>query len=330
MKATTETTKKRTKKVNTDWFEITKRAWLPINKNTVDTKFVPKEVPFESSDKKKLLEQVGIAVGQGKPVLLIGETGTGKTSLVRHLAYKTNNAFVRVNHNGGTTIEDLAGRWLIDGSGQTVWVDGLLVEAMKNGYWFDADEINVAGADINFIYHSLLDDDGRVILAEKGNEVVIPHKNFRFFATMNPPSEYAGGKEMNKALVDRFVVCKVDFAAPDVERDILVARTGIPADVAENMVRCAGEVRIMHQKEEVHFVFSTRTLLQWADMFKVYKRYILAAETTVLNKIGGDDFEAIRDLMGLNFKALDEKTKKATAGGSADAETVEPEDATSF
>lgn len=300
--------------------EITKRVWLPVNKNTVDPSFLPKEISFE--DNKKTLEQVAVAISFNMPVLLIGETGTGKTSLVRHIAFKTKNAFVRVNHNGGTTVEDIVGRWIINQSGETVWVDGILVEAMKKGYWFLADEINAAGAEINFIYHSLLDDDNRVLLAEKGNEVVIPHENFRFFGGMNPPTEYAGTKELNKALLSRFIVVKTDFPAPDVEAKILTERTGLPKLHAERMVETAGQIRIMHGKGEVQYVFSTRDLLMWAVMFMVYKKYMLSAEMTVLNKIGSDDVESIRDLMALNLLPHD-NVKKATKKG--EVETPEPE-----
>lgn len=36
-----------------------------------------------------LLEQLAVCVSQGEPVLLVGETGTGKTSAVQHLARAT-------------------------------------------------------------------------------------------------------------------------------------------------------------------------------------------------------------------------------------------------
>lgn len=297
------------------WFKVSKRVSLPVNKEHVDEKFIPKEIVFE--DSKKVMEQIAVAVSYAMPILLIGETGTGKTSIVRHLARNTKNAFVRVNHNGGTSIEDIAGRWTINSKGQTEWVDGLLIEAMKKGFWYLADEINAAGAEINFIYHSLLDDDGRVTLVEKGNEVVIPHPNFRFFGAMNPPTEYAGTKELNKALMSRFMVAKVDFPPPKVEAKILVSRTGISEDTAERMVRFAGEVRALHGKEEIRFVLSTRDLLMWASMFKVYKKYLTSAEMTVLNKVTQEDFEVLKDSMALNFKTLDDKVQ---ASGVADAD----------
>jgi len=285
------------------WFKISRRAALLVNKEHVDEAFIPKDLAYE--DNKKTVEQVAIAIAHHMPVLLIGETGTGKTSLVRHLASKTNNAFVRVNHNGGTTIEDIAGRWVINKDGETVWLDGILIEAMKKGFWFLADEINAASAEVNFIYHSLLDDDGRVLLAEKGNEVVIPHPNFRFFGAMNPPAEYAGTKELNKALISRFMVVQVDFPAPKTEQKILMERTGIEEDVAERMVRFAGEVRVNHAKEQIRFVLSTRDLLMWGMMYKVYKKYMLSAEMSIINKIPQDDYESVKDMLTLNFKELD-------------------------
>lgn len=299
------------------WFKVSKRVSLLINKEHVDENFIPKQIVFE--DNKKIVEQVAVAISYKTPILLIGETGTGKTSLVRHLAFSTKNAFVRVNHNGGTSVEDIVGRWIVEG-GDTKWVDGILIEAMKKGYWFLADEINAAGAEINFIYHSLLDDDGRVILAEKGNEVVIPHSNFRFFGAMNPPTEYAGTKELNKALMSRFMVARVDFPPPKVEQKILVDRAKVEPDIAERMVRFAGEVRTMHGKDEVHFVLSTRDLLMWATMFKVYKKYLTSAEMTVLNKISQDDYDAIKDMMALHFKTQDDNK---VASGAVEPEEVE-------
>lgn len=300
---------------------ITPRVFLPINTRDVEEKFVPKEVSFEENT--KLLEQIGLAIGRNMPVLLVGETGTGKTSLIRHLAFRTHNAFVRVNHNGGTTVEDIVGRWTII-DGQTVWIDGLLVQAAKKGYWYLADEMNAAGAEINFLYHSLLDDDGYLVLAEKGDEVVIPHPNFRFFGSINPSSDYSGVKEMNKALLDRFIVVKVDFPDPVTEARILVQRSKIKEDVAQKMVQFAGQVRIMKQKEDIDFVFSTRSLIMWADMYKIYKKYIVAAETTFINKIAPKDVEAINVILGLSFQNEDDRATKKKTEEDANTSTEVP------
>lgn len=297
------TSKKITQTID-EMFVVSPKVSLVVNQEIIaNQNFVPKDIKFE--DNRHSLEQVAISIEHHIPVLLIGETGTGKTSLVRHLAHKTKNAFVRVNHNGGTTVEDIVGRYLIDEKG-TRWVDGVLIEAMKKGYWYLADEINAASAEINFVYHSLLDDDGRVVLVEKDHEVVIPHPNFRFFGAMNPPTDYAGTKELNKALLSRFGVVKIDFCPPDIEAKIVVDRTGVTDIVAANMVKCAVDIRSLHAKQKSRFVLSTRDLIMWAMMYKVYGKYITAAETSVLNKVGEEDFQSIKDLLGLNLKAHDD------------------------
>jgi cobaltochelatase CobS len=309
----------KTKTKNDTLFKVSNRVRLPINTAKIaHPEFIPKNIPYV--DNKKVVEQVAVSVARGMPVLLIGDTGTGKTSLVRHLAYNTKNAFVRVNHNGGTSVEDIVGRFTINENGHTEWVDGVLIEAMKNGYWFHCDEINAASPEINFVYHSLLDDDGKVVLVEKGHEVVVPHPNFRFFAAMNPPADYAGTKELNKALMSRFSVVNVDFASPKIEAEIVAARTGVDVDVAKNMVEFAGQIRASHAKGTISFVLSTRDLIMWAEMFKVYGRYTQSAETAVLNKVTDpDEHTTVSDTMGLRLKSFDDALK----AGEEKVEAVE-------
>ena len=250
------------------------------------------------------MEQVAVGVMENMPVLLMGETGTGKTSLIRDLAAKTNNGFRRVNHTGGTSVDDIVGKILFNKEG-TYWVDGVLLQAMRSGDWFDADEINAASADVLFVYHSLLDDDGYIVLPENGGEIVKPHPDFRFFATMNPSADYHGVKELNKALMSRFLAIKTDFPNPKVESSILVERTGVTQEVADKMVAFAGEIRGTHAKEKIQYVLSTRDLLQWGRLYQIYGKYMVSAEMTVLNKVGLDDFNVVKDLLSLHFSNLD-------------------------
>lgn len=292
---------------NPQSFRISPRVSLP--QNASPSPFTPKAMNFE--DHKHILEQVAISINSNLPVLLIGETGSGKTSLIRYLAAKTGHGFRRVNHNGATTTDDIVGKLLLNEKG-TFWVDGALVDAMRKGDWYLADEINAAPAEVNFAYHSLLDDDGYLVLSEHNGEIVRPHPSFRFFAAMNPSSDYAGTKELNKALLSRFLVIKTDFPAPKVEEAILKNRTGISAEQAKKLVSFAAEVRINHAKGKTNFVVSTRDLLMWAKMLTIYGKYIVSAEISVLNKVGEDDFESIKDLLGLHFKNLDTGKQEQT------------------
>lgn len=281
-------------------FFITKDVSLPVN--TDGRSFVPPETHFV--DHGGLMEQVGNAIKENMPVLLVGETGTGKTSLIRYLANKTGNGFRRNNYNGSTTPDDVIGKILINKDG-TYWVDGVLIDAMRNGYWYLADEINGAPPEILFSINSLLDDDGYIVLAENNGEIVRPHPNFRFFAAMNPSEDYAGAREMNKALMSRFVVFNVGYPTPSIEAGILKERTGIREAHADLMVKFANELRATHRNKKIQFAISTRDLIQWARMYNFYGKFIVSAQSTVLNKTSRDDETAVKDHLAMHFKEID-------------------------
>lgn len=56
-----------------------------------------------------LLERVGRCVQLNEPVLLVGETGVGKTAAVSYLATMTGNTLVTVNLSQQTDSTDLLG-----------------------------------------------------------------------------------------------------------------------------------------------------------------------------------------------------------------------------
>lgn len=56
-----------------------------------------------------LLERIAVAVQENEPVLLVGETGVGKTSSVQYLAYQTNHKLVVINMNNQSDVSDLIG-----------------------------------------------------------------------------------------------------------------------------------------------------------------------------------------------------------------------------
>ena len=177
---------------------------LPVREDG-SSPFVPPPQFYISAD--GALEKVMWAVAHNLPVLLIGETGVGKTLLIRHLAHETHNGLRRVNLNGMTTVDEFVGKLMINDSG-TYWSNGVLVQAMEAGDWLLIDEINACLPEIAFCLHSLLDDDRMIVLTEYDGRTIRPHSNFRLFATMNPSEDrkYGGTKPLNEALLARFRV----------------------------------------------------------------------------------------------------------------------------
>lgn len=70
---------------------------------------------------------------------------------------------------------------------------GVLIDAMRKGYWIILDELNLAPTDVLEALNRLLDDNRELFIAET-QEVVKAHPRFMLFATQNPPGLYGGRK----------------------------------------------------------------------------------------------------------------------------------------
>lgn len=253
-------------------------------------------------------ELLNVAVEDDLPTLLVGETGTGKTSLIRELADKFGQTYTRFSITGETTVDDFVGKYILK-DGETKWQDGILLTAIKKGHFLVVDEINAALPEILFVLHSLLDDDKYVIVPQKDNSTVKPHKKFRFFATMNPVDEYAGTKELNKAFHSRFaMVISVQYPAVSIETKILQDRTGVSIHDARKMVDVAVNIRKAKNSETVFYTMSTRDLLYWGkllDKLGIHRAFRVA----VKNKATGDEgeIEKIYQKTFTDYKKVDEK-----------------------
>ena len=101
------------------------------------------------------------------------------------------------------------------------WQDGLVVMAMRNGWWIVLDELNLAEPQILERLNSVLEREPTLVLTEHDNTVfgrggVPVHPNFRVFATMNP-AEYAGRSALSPAYRDRWRGYR--FVDPPAESD---------------------------------------------------------------------------------------------------------------
>ncbi|MBU6293618.1 MAG: AAA family ATPase [Planctomycetes bacterium] len=161
------------------------------------------------------LRHVAVSVLMNEPCLLEGETSTSKTSTIEYLASLLGQPIVRINLNGQTDTGELLGRFVpneLAGEGQSQagwrWQDGLVIQALRNGWWLLLDEINLAETQILERLNSLLEAHPSLVLTEHGNEIFgdngTPiHPDFRIFGTMNP-AEYAGRSVMSPAYKDRW------------------------------------------------------------------------------------------------------------------------------
>ena len=237
-------------------------------------------------------------------VLLLGETGSGKTHLVRHFAYKKSLPYVRVNLNGGTTADELIGHWVPKKEGGFRWQDGVLTMFVRNGGVVALDEVNACPAEILFSLHSLTDDERTLTLTSKDGEVVRAHPNFFLVATMNP--DYEGTRPLNAAFKDRFKV-KLFF-----DYDIAVEKELIDD---ESTLQLAAKLRLMKAKGELVTPVSTRMLLYYRSNNELFGRTL--ATELFLNNFEAYEREAIKNVVEMMAKQSSQlpagqKTKKVT------------------
>lgn len=258
-----------------------------------------------NNDTKKRLE---VAIKANVSTLIIGETGCGKTTIVRDLAETSNADVIRFNMTGETSVDEFVGKYTL-AQGETVWQDGILLQAVKQGKWLVVDEINVALPEILFVLHSLLDDDRSLTVANHDGELVKPHKSFRFFATMNPVEEYAGTKDLNKAFLSRFGMV-LTMTYPDAKTEAkVVKRAGIDDQTADKLVDVGVTIRKAKAEGKVYYTCSTRDVIQWAALIPELGMQH-AFEVTILGKAAADA-PAVREIYQQVIGQWDEAEAKS-------------------
>ncbi|KAF5102622.1 hypothetical protein D0Z00_000332 [Geotrichum galactomycetum] len=140
---------------------------------------------------KNLLNLIRASAGGKFPILIQGPTSSGKTSMINFLAKKTGHKFVRINNHEHTDLQEYLGSYVSDSQGRLTFQEGVLVEAVRNGYWIVLDELNLAPTDVLEALNRLLDDNRELFIPET-QEIVRPHPDFMLFATQNPPGLYGG------------------------------------------------------------------------------------------------------------------------------------------
>jgi len=215
------------------------------------------------------LRRLSRAVSAGNyPVLLEGPTSAGKTTLVQYLAAKCGFRCVRINNHEHTDIQEYTGSYVASPEGRLKFQDGLLVQCLRRGDWIILDELNLAPSEVLEALNRLLDDNRELYLAET-NEVVIPHPNFRLFATQNPCGAYGGRKPLSRAFRNRFVEVHMDDIPSDEMVLILEKRCGCPPSHAKLLVKVMITLRQRRSKSGVFRgkdgLITPRDLLRWAE-----------------------------------------------------------------
>ncbi len=231
------------------------------------------------------------------PVLLKGPTGTGKSRFVEFMAHQLSKQLITVACHEETSATDLIGRFLLKGA-ETVWVDGPLTKAVREGSIIYLDEIAEARPDIIVAIHPLT-DHRRKLYIDKLGETVEAHPDFLLVVSFNPGYQ-KGFKELKPSTKQRFVALSFNYPDEKAEVEILLNETTIDESSARKLVKIAQKIRNLTELGLAETV-STRLLVDAAKLIagKLPKR--LAVEVAILQPLTDEEetLAALRDLANL-------------------------------
>lgn len=234
------------------------------------------------------------AQANGLPLLLKGPTGCGKTRFVAHMAARLGRPLYTVACHDDLSAADLIGRYLLKG-GETVWVDGPLTRAVREGAVCYLDEVVEARKDVTVVLHPLT-DDRRMLPIDRTGEELTAADGFMLVASYNPGYQNIL-KTLKPSTRQRFLAIEFDFPNPDLETEIVAGESGLPTQRVAPLVRLAGKLRGL-KGQDLDEGVSTRLLVYCATLIRQgmpVERAILVAMIEPLT----DDDDVKRGLLDL-------------------------------
>lgn len=233
------------------------------------------------------------------PILLKGPTGCGKSRLVEHMAAKLGRPLVTVSCHDETSAVDLLGRYLLRGE-ETVWQDGPVTRAVREGAILYLDEIAEARPDVVVVLHPLT-DHRRQLFVERHDETIPAAPGFGLVVSFNPGYQ-RGLKELKPSTRQRFVAVHFDYPGAELEAEIVRGETGCDGSVAKRLVALAGKVRGLEQLGLAE-VPSTRLLVDAARLITSGLPPRMACNAAIVEPLTDDREVAagLRDLVALVF-----------------------------
>ncbi|BBN87211.1 MULTISPECIES: CbbQ/NirQ/NorQ/GpvN family protein [Azospira] len=226
------------------------------------------------------------------PLLIKGPTGCGKTRFVAHMAAKLGLPLFTVACHDDLTAADLVGRHLI-GEGKTLWCDGPLTRAVREGGICYLDEVVEARKDTTVVLHPLA-DDRRILPIDRTGEVLEAPDSFMLVVSYNPGYQNLM-KGMKPSTRQRFVSLRFDFPGSAREIAILRGETGCDEDLAKRLVAIAQALRTL-KDQDLEEAASTRLLVYAATLVKAGMDPVTACRAAMVESLT-DDVETAGALM---------------------------------
>ena len=207
-----------------------------------------------------------------KNAWMVGDTGTGKTTLTEQICARTCTMFQRVNFDSDITRVEFVGKVDVttnDVGSETVFTEGILPIAMAMPCILLLDEADAIRGDIAYVLQPVL--EGRPLrLLEDGGRMVHPHPQFRIFAAANTGGAgdssglySAAVKVQSRAAMNRYnVFVRVSYMDA-IEEMLLVKRItpDLSEAAADVMLAFLSNYRTAFKDREITTPISPRNMM---------------------------------------------------------------------
>lgn len=236
---------------------------------------------------------------RGLAVMLKGPTGCGKTRFVEYMAWRLQRPLVTISCHDDLTASDLVGRFLVRNDA-TVWQDGPLTRAVREGAICYLDEVVEARQDTVVVLHPLT-DHRRVLPIDRTGELVAAAPGFQLVVSYNPGYQRML-KDLKPSTRQRFVALDFSFPPPAREAAIVQHEGGVEAGLARTLVELGQRLRGL-QDRGLAEVPSTRLIVAAARLAASGIAVRTACYRAIVSPLSDDPVlgAAMRDLVDATF-----------------------------
>src|ERR1017187_6802960 len=206
-------------------------------------------------------------------IMLVGPAGTGKTTLVKHVAKAMNRAFAFISLSAGVTETHIFGRMLPQSDGSWAYVESPFIRIYRNGGVFLFDEVDAADGNVMVSVNAAL-ANGMLCNPVTG-EVIERHAEIIIFTAGNTYGRggdmvYVGRNALDGATTDRFVLSKL-FVSYDTDLEYDMLKAALSQSQADQVFDWVRELRLSISNNRLRRIASTRLVEQAAKAMKAGK-----------------------------------------------------------
>jgi cobaltochelatase CobS len=235
---------------------------------------------------------MGLSLEKMNRIWIGGQSGTGKTELAMNVGALLHHEVFTLAADDAQSRTHLLGDWVVR-NGTMEFQYGIIPIAMMRGATLVIDEIDSWNPRTFNIVRMLLTDRPKLVLLEKGGEVIVPRPTFRVMGTANTfgygddTGLYPTTNTLSVADRQRFnVYIRLDYLPDEVERKIIKTAYEDATEMEmDRFLMVAKKIRERHTAGDFEESFSPRQLLNWIDKYYLLGDEQEAAKVTFTNAL---------------------------------------------